>query len=52
MSQSNGYQYTSYGEPSNSLKNEPPSLVNGPGIMLQQNGMQSPQFNLTGILLP
>ncbi|EZA50413.1 Protein transport protein Sec24B [Ooceraea biroi] len=48
MSQSSGYQYALYEEPNNSLKNESPLLLNGPGTMLQQNGMQSPQFNLTG----
>lgn len=49
MSQSSGYQYALYGEANNPLKNEPSPLVNGPGIMLQQNGMQTSQFNLTGM---
>lgn len=53
MSQSSGYQYTHplYAEPNNPLKNEPPPIVNGQNPASQQNGMQSPQFNLTGKFL-
>lgn len=48
MSQSSGYQYPVYPEPNNSLKNDPSPIVNGQNSASQQNGMQSPQFNLTG----
>ncbi|CAL1689443.1 unnamed protein product [Lasius platythorax] len=48
MSQSSGYQYSVYPEPSNSLKNDPSPIVNGQSSVSQQNGMQSPQYNLTG----
>ncbi|XP_018339374.1 PREDICTED: protein transport protein Sec24A isoform X1 [Trachymyrmex septentrionalis] len=48
MSQSSGYQYPLYTDSNNPLKNEPPPIVNGQNPASQQNGMQSPQFNLTG----
>ncbi|GAB1864987.1 Protein transport protein Sec24B [Camponotus japonicus] len=48
MSQSSGYQYPVYTEPNTSLKNDPSPIVNGQNSASQQNGMQSPQFNLTG----
>ncbi|XP_028050482.2 protein transport protein Sec24A isoform X2 [Monomorium pharaonis] len=48
MSQSSGYQYPLYTDSNNSLKNEPPPIVNGQNPTSQQNGMQSSQFNLTG----
>lgn len=51
MSQSSGYHYPLYAESSNPLKNEPPPIVNGQNPASQQNGMQSPQFNLTGKFL-
>ncbi|XP_029174847.1 protein transport protein Sec24A isoform X2 [Nylanderia fulva] len=47
MSQSS-YQYSVYPEPNNSLKNDPSPIVNGQSTASQQNGMQSPQYNLTG----
>lgn len=40
-----------YAESNNPLKNEPPPIVNGQNPATQQNGMQSPQFNLTGKFL-
>ncbi|KAL6426198.1 hypothetical protein ACFW04_009032 [Cataglyphis niger] len=48
MSQSSGYQYPIYPEPNNSLKNDSSPIMNGQNSASQQNGMQSPQFNLTG----
>lgn len=51
MSQSSGYQYPQYAESNNPLKNEPPPIVNGQNPASQQNGMQTPQFNLTGKFL-
>ncbi|XP_011167276.1 protein transport protein Sec24A isoform X2 [Solenopsis invicta] len=48
MSQSSGYQYPLFADSNNPLKNEPPPIVNGQNPASQQNGMQSPQFNLTG----
>jgi len=51
MSQSSGYQYPLYTDSNNFLKNEPPPIVNGQNPASQQNGMQSPQFNLTGKFL-
>lgn len=48
MSQSSGYQYPLYVEASNTLKNNPSPMVNGQSSMPQQNGMQSPHYNLTG----
>lgn len=52
MSQSSGYQYPVYPEPNNSLKNDPSPIMNGQNSASQQNGVQSPQFNLTGKFLP
>lgn len=51
MSQSSGYQYSLYAESSNPLKNDTSPIVNGQSFASQQNGMQSPQFNLTGKFL-
>jgi len=51
MSQSSGYQCPLYTDSNNPLKNEPPPIVNGQNPASQQNGMQSPQFNLTGKFL-
>lgn len=51
MSQSSGYQYPLYAESNNPLKNEPPPIVNGQNPASQQNGMQTPQCNLTGKFL-
>ncbi|XP_012214684.1 protein transport protein Sec24A isoform X3 [Linepithema humile] len=48
MSQSSGYQYPLYAESNNPLKNDTSPIVNGQNFASQQNGMQSPQFNLTG----
>lgn len=50
MSQPSGYQYPTYTEPNNALKGglPPVSMVNGQSSVPQQNGMQSPHFNLTG----
>ncbi|XP_020299458.1 protein transport protein Sec24A isoform X2 [Pseudomyrmex gracilis] len=48
MSQPSSYQYPLYTEPNNSLKNNPSPIVNGQNSVPQQNGMQSPQFNLAG----
>ncbi|XP_011648058.1 protein transport protein Sec24A isoform X2 [Pogonomyrmex barbatus] len=49
MSQSSGYQYPLYAESNNPLKNDLSPIVNGQqNPASQQNGMQSPQFNLTG----
>lgn len=51
MSQSSGYQYPPYAESNNPLKNDTLPIVNGQNFATQQNGMQSPQFNLTGKFL-
>lgn len=51
MSQSSGYQYPLYVEPNSTLKNNPSPMVNGQSSIPQQNGMQSPHFNLTGKFL-
>lgn len=51
MSQPSGYQYPLYVESNNTLKNNLPPMVNGQSSTPQQNGMQSPHYNLTGKFL-
>ncbi|XP_032680943.1 protein transport protein Sec24A isoform X3 [Odontomachus brunneus] len=48
MSQPSGYQYPLYVESNSTLKNNLSPMVNGQSSTPQQNGMQSPHYNLTG----
>ncbi|XP_033329992.2 protein transport protein Sec24AB [Megalopta genalis] len=48
MSQPTDYQYRTYGSDSN-LKSAPPQMVNGQASATHHNGMQSTNYNFTGV---